>query len=353
MISVNVRNSSSDFSSWNSSSHLEHILSNLLVNILWSLSSEKGVVHHVSSSDDLDVIKVMSPDSWEADTAIVHLSGEDFVSEEVVTEKTTVRVSHVVSVSSSNVNQVTEKGVHGVVLFVDIIEMFSVLVDSISTEHVLHELESEVILVFDTWSIIEDTNVGVDHLIISNHEKSWDVDWCLGVLCWDGGLEWEGREVLFNGVNNLGMVNITGGNDDDVLTNVVSSVVVSEVIGTKGLGKISISFDWLSHHVLSVGVEVGVLKSGLRISVMVILVFLANLFLKEFKLGGVELWIANHISEKGNSFSGISSMNLKTESSEFSIGMSSISSSHLTDFVIKIVLGSVVSSSSKHLLEKI
>ena len=97
----------------------------------------------------------------------------------------------------------------------------------------------------------------------------------------------------------------------------------------------------------------GVFKSGFRISVMVILVFLANLFLKEFKLSSVELWVANHISEKGNSFSGISSMNLETESSEFSIGMSSISSSHLADFIIKIVLGSVVSSSSKLLLEKI
>jgi hypothetical protein len=252
VISINVRNSSSNFSSWNSSSHLEHVLSDLLVDILWSLSSEKGVVHGVSSSDDLDVIKVMSPDGWEADTAIVHLSGEDFVSEEVVTEKTTVRVSHVVSISSGNINQVSEKSVHGVVLLVDIIEMFSVLVDSVSTEHVLHELESEVILVFDSWSIIEDTNVRVDHLIISDHEKSWDVDWLLCVLGWDGGLEWEGREVLFNGVNDLGVVDITGGNDDDVLTNVVSSIVVSEVIGTEGLSKISISFDWLSHHVFSV-----------------------------------------------------------------------------------------------------
>ena len=159
VISINVRNSSSNFSSWNSSSHLEHVLSDLLVDILWCLSSEKGVVHGVSSSDDLDVIKVMGPDGWEADTAIVHLSGEDFVSEEVVTEKTTVRVSHIVSISSGNINQVSEKSVHGVVLLVDIIEMFSVLVDSVSTEHVLHELESEVILVFDSWSIIEDTNV--------------------------------------------------------------------------------------------------------------------------------------------------------------------------------------------------
>jgi len=185
MICVDVRDSSGDLSSWKSSSKLEHVLSNLLVDFFWSFSSEKLVVHGVSSSDDLNIVKIMGPGGWEADTAIVHLSGEDFISEEVVTEETTVRVGHVVGISSGNVWQVTEKSVHGVVLFVDIIEMFSVLINSVSTEHVLHEGESEEILVSDAWSIIEDTNVRVDHLIISDHEKSWDVDWSLGVLGWN------------------------------------------------------------------------------------------------------------------------------------------------------------------------
>jgi len=188
MVGINVRNSSSNLTSWKSSSHLEHVLSDLLVNIFWSFGSEKVVVHGVSSSDDLNIIKIMSPDGWKADTAIVHLSGENFISEEVVTEKTTVRVSHVVSISSGDIRQVSEKSMHGVVLLMDIIEMFGMLVNSVASEHVLHEGESEVVLVFDSWGVIEDTDVRVDHLIISHHEKSWDINWLLGVFGWDGGL---------------------------------------------------------------------------------------------------------------------------------------------------------------------
>jgi len=96
-----------------------------------------------------------------------------------------------------------------------------------------------------------------------------------------------------------------------------------------------------------------IFKSCLRISVVVILMLLANLLLEEFKLSWVELRVANHISENGNTFSGISSMNLKTDSSEFSIRMSSISSTHVVNFFNEIVLRSIVSSSRKHLLEKI
>jgi len=58
--------------------------------------------------------------------------------------------------------------------------------------------------------------------------------------------------VLFNGIDDLSVIDVTGGDDDDVLTNEISSVVVSEVIGSEGVSKISISFDWLTHHVFSV-----------------------------------------------------------------------------------------------------
>jgi len=353
VISINVGDSGGNFTSWHSSSLEEELGTNFVVDIFWSLGSKKRVVKGVSSSDDLNIVKIMSPDGWKADTTIVHLSGENFISEEVVTEETRVRVSHVVGISSGNIWQVTEKSVHGVVLLMDIIEMFSMLVNSVVSEHVLHEGEGIVVLVFDSWSIVEDTNVGVDHLIISDHEKSWDVDCLFGVLGWDDRLHGNGREVLFNGVNDLSVVDITSGDNDDVLTNVVSSMVVSEVIGTKGLSKISISFNWLSHHVFSVGVEVGIFKSGLGISVMVILVFLGNLLLEEFKLSWVELWVGNHISEESNTGSGIRSVDLHSNSGEFSIGMTIESSTHVGNSLMDIVLGFVVSSSSKHLLEKI
>ena len=112
MIVVNVRNSGGNFSSCNSSSVLEHVLSNFMVKTSWSFVSKEVVVHGISSSDDFDVIKVVRPNSWETGSTIVHLSCEDLISEEVVSEESGIGVSEVVGVSSGDIWQVTEEGVH-------------------------------------------------------------------------------------------------------------------------------------------------------------------------------------------------------------------------------------------------
>lgn len=97
------------------------------------------------------------------------------------------------------------------------------------------------------------------------------------------------------------MVNITSSDNNNVLTSVVGGVVVSEVVNSKSVSEISVSLDWLSHHVLSERVEVSVFKSGLRESIVVILMFLANLLFKELKFSSVKGWVADHISENFNS----------------------------------------------------
>jgi len=88
-------------------------------------------------------------DGWKANTTVVHLSGEDFISEEVVTEHTAVRVGKVLGVSQCNIRQVTEHGVHRVVLLVDVIQMTSVLINSVGAEQVLKQKEGVVVFVLD------------------------------------------------------------------------------------------------------------------------------------------------------------------------------------------------------------
>lgn len=102
---------------------------------------------------------------------------------------------------------------------------------------------------------------------------------------------------MLNGVNDLLVVNITSSDNNNVLTSVVGGVVVSKVVNSKSMSEISVSLDWLSHHVLSERVEVSVLKSGFRESIVVILVFLANLLFKELKFSSVEGWVADHITK--------------------------------------------------------
>jgi len=52
----------------------------------------KSIVKVVASSDDLNLVHVVSVDGRKAHTAVVHLAGEHFVSEEVVTEESGVTV---------------------------------------------------------------------------------------------------------------------------------------------------------------------------------------------------------------------------------------------------------------------
>jgi len=108
VVVIDVRNSLGDLTSWKSTTKLQHVGSNISIDGCWSLSIKKGVVKMVSSTDNLNIIDVMTVDSWQANTAVVHLSGEDFVTEEVVSENTTVRVSEIVRVSSSDIWKVSK-----------------------------------------------------------------------------------------------------------------------------------------------------------------------------------------------------------------------------------------------------
>jgi len=81
--------------------------------------------------------------------------------------------------------------------------------------------------VLDSWGIVEDTNVGVDHLVISDEKDGWHVDGFLGVLGWHSGRLGDLVEMLFNVVDNLVVVDITGGDDNDLVSDVIGSVEFS------------------------------------------------------------------------------------------------------------------------------
>ena len=159
VIGIYVGNSGSNLTSWKSSTLLHHVLTDFMINRCWGFSFEKLIVHSISSSDNFNIIEIMSPNSWKTCAAIVHLSSENFVSEEIVAEKTTVRVGKIVRVSSGDVWQVSKKGMHRVVLFMDIIEVLSMLINSVVSEHVFHQRKSIEVFILGTWSIIKDTNV--------------------------------------------------------------------------------------------------------------------------------------------------------------------------------------------------
>ena len=122
----------------------------------------------VSSTDDLNIVHVVTIDGWQADTAVVHLSSEDLISEEIVSENTAVRVSEIVGIGPGNIWKITEHGVHGVVLLVHIVEVTGVLIDSVGTEEVLEEQESNQL---NSWNNLKVVDEATYDLMMKSFEK--------------------------------------------------------------------------------------------------------------------------------------------------------------------------------------
>lgn len=159
--------------------------------------------------------------------------------------------------------------------------------------------------------------------------------------------------MLVHGVDDLIVRDVTSGNNGDVVSVVVGCVVGSHVVNGQSLSKISISLDWLSNHVLSVRVEVGVFDGGLFVSLVVVLVLSANFVLKELKLSLVKRIVADDITKQANGSSGVTAEDLKSVASELSIRVSVPSGSEVFNFLTELSLGFAGGSSESHLLKKV
>ena len=89
--------------------------------------------------------------------------------------------------------------------------------------------------------------------------------------------------------------------DDNVVSEVVSGTVFVQHICIQVLELIWVSFLWLSHHMLSESVEVGLFKQRAFVVFMVLLMLLCHFLLGELDFGGVKGCVAEGISEKGDS----------------------------------------------------
>lgn len=227
---IDIGNSSCDLSARHSPALQKEVLANVLVLLGQSFDVHQVVVDLVTATDAFDIVQVVAVDSRKADTTVVHLSGEDLVAEEVVSKDTAVRVSEVFALSPGDIRQVAEKGVHRVVLFLDIIEMLSVVLNVVGAEHVLEQIEGIVVLILDRGSIVENSNIRVVHLIVTDHENGRAVDGLLGVLRRNSAVLGKSGESLRHCVTDGLMANVTSGNDSHVVSIEVGSVELTDLI---------------------------------------------------------------------------------------------------------------------------
>ena len=84
---------------------------------------------------------VLGVERRDGDATPVHLPGENFITEEPVAKDATVAVGTVEALSAGDVWEITQDRVHGIVLFLHVVEVTSVLVDLKRADHSLEKQE--------------------------------------------------------------------------------------------------------------------------------------------------------------------------------------------------------------------
>jgi len=104
--------------------------------------------------------------------------------------------------------------VHAVVLFLNIIQMLGVLVDSERAEHMLEEKESVVVLMLNAWGIVEHTDVRVIHFVITDEHEGGYVDVLVSVGAGGGSSFANTLESVVNLADELLVINVTSSDDN-------------------------------------------------------------------------------------------------------------------------------------------
>ena len=104
MIRVNVRNSLCDFRPRNPSIQVEHLGANLLHDVRSWLNGHELVPEGVSSAHNFHVIHEVRVDGWLTNAAVVHLTSENFISEEPVTENAAIAIWRIKALLSCDIN---------------------------------------------------------------------------------------------------------------------------------------------------------------------------------------------------------------------------------------------------------
>ena len=300
VISIQMAYTLCDLRPWHSAVEIKHLWSNLLHDIRCCLNAHKFVPKDVTSTNNLMLTDELAIESWHGHTTPVHLPSENLIAEEPVAEDATVAVGAVQTLCTSDVWKVTKHGVHRIVLFLHIIKMCCMLVDFILTNHALEHKECVEVLVLPRWCIVENTDRGVEHLIVSDHEQSGVEDGLLHVEHGLGSGAGQRREVLLYQIDELLVSDGACTHDDHIFAEIVSLMVVDNHVTRDLTDIINVAENGLSHHVLSEDVIVDVLHECLLWVLVHSFEFLPYCVFFQLDVVAVICAVAEHISHDLN-----------------------------------------------------
>ena len=91
------------------------------------------------------------------------------------------------------------------------------------------------------------------------------------------------------------------------------------MLDAKSADIVTVTLDWLAHHVLSEDIEVSIFEGSLLVSGVTLLVLVGNFDLELLELSGVEGNVADDITEHLNSLSGITLHDLQAVAGVLSV----------------------------------
>lgn len=145
--------------------------------------------------------------------------------------------------------------------------------------------------------IIEHTNARIDHLIVSNEQKTRVKNCLLQTLDRSVRLASHLTEVLLRQVDQHLVLDVTSAHDDHILAVIVSRVVINHHVSVDLPNVVNISQDGLAHHMVPENVIVNVLHQCFLTVLVHALKLLPNGVLFHLEVVVIIDRVAEHVTE--------------------------------------------------------
>jgi len=217
----------------------------------------------------------------------------------------------------------------------------------------LQQKETVVVLMLDRRGIVEDTNVRVVHLVITNPEEGGDVDVLLRVGTHSSAGLGDRLESVVNLVDEIVVVHITSSNNNKVITEVVLGAVLLESVNGEVLKVVSITKDRLSHHMVTVSVVVRVLNGSAVVFASGPFVLGSDLLFAKFELSSVKGSVGDGVSKHVNNLADVVLEASDLDVGVFTVGLTCEASAHHFDLLSELGFGAASSSVREHVGESV
>jgi hypothetical protein len=149
------------------------------------------------------------------------------------------------------------------------------------------------------------------------------------------------------------MVHVAGTNNNHVITEVVKSAVVLEVVNGKVGKVVGVTFNRLTHHVVTVSVVMAIFKGSAVEVAGCFFVLKSELLFGKLELGVVKRGRRDDVSKHTNDLADVALEASDLNLGVFAAGLAGIAGTHCFNFLSKIGLAAAAGAAGEHSAESV